>query len=222
MLSVLYEDNHCLAVAKPARLLTMGDASGDQSLVDLVREYLRAKYRKPGNVFVGVVHRLDRPVSGVVVFARTSKGAARLSAQFRDGTVDKVYRAVVTGHLDTDLVEWHDWLLKDERTNRVTRVAEGTPAARHSALSCRRLDRLQAGRLLLELRPVTGRSHQIRVQLAARGLPILGDSKYGSREPFHAGCIALHAWSLAFNHPTRAERVEVNCPLPETWGSLLD
>lgn len=221
MLTVLYEDNHCLAVAKPARLLTMGDQTADSTLVDLVRDYLRTKYHKPGNVFVGVVHRLDRPVSGVVLFARTSKGAARLSEQFREGTVEKTYQAVVTGQLAEESVEWRDWLLKDERTNTVTCVPAGTPGARESVLSCRRL---QGGgnRSLLQVTPITGRSHQIRVQLASHGLPIVGDAKYGSSARYREGCIALHACSLAFQHPTRAERIEVTCPRPGDWERLLN
>ena len=117
MLEVLYEDNHCLAVVKPARILTAGDETGDKSLLELAREYLRQRYNKPGNVFVGLVHRLDRPVSGVVVFARTSKAAARLSEQFRRGTVRKTYRAVVEGNIEGRSGEFVDWLLKNEQTN---------------------------------------------------------------------------------------------------------
>lgn len=220
MLTVLYEDNHCLAVAKPARVLTMSDATGDRTLVDLAREYLRAKYQKPGNVFVGVVHRLDRPVSGVVLLARTSKGASRLSEQFREGTVEKVYRAVVTGSLADETAVWRDWLQKDERSNRVTCVRAGTPGGRDSTLECRCLERLPGGRLLVEVRPLTGRSHQIRVQLASHRLPIIGDAKYGSHDRFEAGCIALHAWSLTFGHPTRGDRITVECPVPESWKKL--
>ena len=216
MLTVLYEDNHCLAVAKPPRLLTMGDASHDESLVDLARRYLREKYQKPGDVFVGVVHRLDRPVSGVVLLARTSKAAARLSEQFRSGTVDKFYRALIAGRFDGGNVVWRDWLLKNERNNTVACVAEGTGGARESVLECRAIER-RGGRTLVEIRPLTGRSHQIRVQLAAHGVPIVGDGKYGSHERFQPGCIALHAWSLAFTHPTRAERIVVSAPVPDFW-----
>ena len=216
MLTVLYEDNHCLAVNKPARLLTMGDSTGDESLVDQAREYIREKYHKPGQVFVGVVHRLDRPVSGVVLLARTSKGAARLSEQFREGSVTKVYQALVTGSGPLEPVTWRDWLLKDEIRNTVRCVAEGTPGARESILSVRPLGR-PGQRTLVEVCPLTGRSHQIRVQLSHHRLPIVGDAKYGSTEPFREGCIALHAAALTFRHPTREETITVAAPLPNSW-----
>jgi len=216
MLTVLYEDNHCLAVHKPARLLTMGDSTGDESLVDQAREYIRHKYQKPGQVYVGVVHRLDRPVSGVVLFARTSKGAARLSEQFRVGSVTKVYQALVTGPCPAGIETWRDWLLKDEAHNTVRCVAEGTPQARESILSCRLLER-RGARSLVEVTPLTGRSHQIRVQLAQHRRPIVGDAKYGSTERFREGCIALHASSLTFQHPTRDESIIVTAPLPDFW-----
>lgn len=216
MLTVLYEDNHCLAVNKPARLLTMGDSTGDESLVDQAREYIRQKYHKPGQVYVGVVHRLDRPVSGVVLLARTSKGAARLSEQFREGSVTKVYQALVTGSCPEGQVTWRDWLLKDESRNTVRCVAEGTPGSRESILSVRPLGR-PGQRTLVEVTPLTGRSHQIRVQLSHHRLPIVGDAKYGSIEPFREGCIALHASALTFRHPTRDETITVAAPLPNSW-----
>jgi len=216
MLTVLYEDNHCLAVLKPARLLTMGDDTHDDTLVEQARQYLKAKYQKPGNVFVGVVHRLDRPVSGVVLFARTSKGAARLSEQFRLGTVTKTYTALVSGPPLPGPVIWRDWLRKDPRTNRVTCVAAATQGARESSLSCTPLG--SCGRLQrVAVQPITGRSHQIRVQLAARGCPIAGDAKYGSQVPFRPGCIALHARRLEVLHPTLQQPLVIDCPEPRDW-----
>lgn len=215
MLTVLYEDNHCLAVCKPARLLTMGDQTADDTLVEQARRYLKAKYGKPGNVFVGVVHRLDRPVSGVVLLARTSKGAARLSEQFREGTVTKTYTALVQGACGGPET-WHDWLLKEPETNRVRCVPAGTAGARESTLEFRPLGRA-GGLQRVEVRPITGRSHQIRVQLAARGWPIAGDSKYGSTVPFRPGCIALHARRLEVRHPTRQEPLVIECPEPADW-----
>jgi 23S rRNA pseudouridine1911/1915/1917 synthase len=219
MLSVLYEDNHCLAVMKPARVLTAGDRTGDVSLLEMARDYLKEKYKKPGKVFVGLVHRLDRPVSGVVLFARTSKAAARLSEQFREGSVTKIYRAIVEGTVKEPSGEFMDWLVKDERTNVVRSVAPDSPSARESRLRFRRI-RMSRGLTLLEITPATGRSHQIRVQLATRGHPIYGDGKYGAKHSL-PGTIALHAAQLTFDHPTRHEPVTVSAPDPETWRRLL-
>jgi 23S rRNA pseudouridine1911/1915/1917 synthase len=219
MLDVLYEDNHCIAVVKPARVLTAGDRTGDVSLLDMVREYLKEKYNKPGNVFVGLVHRLDRPVSGVVLFARTSKAAARLSEQFRERTVTKVYRAIVEGKVGEPSGEFVDWLVKNERTNVVRSAAPNSESARESRLRFRRVESSR-GLTLLEITPATGRSHQIRVQLAVRGHPIYGDGKYGAKHSLQ-GTIALHAARLTFDHPTRHEPVTVSAPDPATWRGLL-
>ncbi len=218
MLTVLFEDNHCLAVAKPAGWLTMGDATGDSTLLDVAKQYIKDKYAKPGDVFLGVVHRLDRPVSGVVLYARTSKAAARFSEQFRTHAVQKMYLAAVTGRdipIEGDL---HDWLLKDEQTNRSRSVKPNTPGALECRLSFRRLQSSDRG-TLLEIRPQTGRSHQIRVQLATRGWPILGDTKYGSGQEFLAHAIGLHAWRLTVEHPTQKQPLTLTCPLPPGWQS---
>lgn len=227
MLEVLHEDNHCLAVNKPAGLPVQGDATGDESLLDLARADLKIRYAKPGNVFVGLVHRLDRPVSGVVLLAKTSKGASRLSEQFRSGDVQKVYWAWVEGRgdldLDLDEGEWTDRLLKDEARN-VVRVLAGDEGGRGKGKDARLAYRMleqRAGRMLLELRPLTGRSHQIRVQLASRGLPIVGDRKYGAKSVVRAldggPRIALHARSLDFTHPTSREAIAVVAPVPADW-----
>ena len=220
MLDVLYEDNHCLAVNKPAGLLAQGDVTGEVSLLDLARDYLKTKYDKPGNVFVGLVHRLDRPTSGVVVLARTSKAASRLSEQFRAGTVEKVYWAIVEGGPVEETGEWRDWLRKDELRNVVEVVSEGTPGGQPAALAFRVLGR-RGLETMLEVRPVTGRSHQIRVQLASRGFPIVGDWKYGARSTLTAldgkPRVALHARGLTFRHPTRAEATSLTCPAPADW-----
>jgi 23S rRNA pseudouridine1911/1915/1917 synthase len=220
MPEVLYEDNHCLVLNKPAGLLTQGDATGEPSLLDWAREDLKTRYNKPGNVFVGLVHRLDRPVSGAMVLGKTSKGAARLSEQFREGTVEKLYWAIVEGRCEEDAGEWTDALRKDEARNVVDVVAEGTPGSREARLGYRVMDR-GPGRTTLELRPITGRSHQIRAQLASRGLPIVGDRKYGARSTVTAldggHRIGLHARSLRFRPPTRPGEVSVVAPVPADW-----
>ena len=215
---ILYEDNHCLAVSKPARLLTVADETGDPNLLDLARDYLKQKYRKPGNVFLGLVHRLDRPASGVVLFARTSKAAARLSDQFRRRSVTKVYQALVAGRVEPASGRLEDWLLKNPQTNEVSVVAPHTPEAKAAALRYRVLACAAAGtRLEIELE--TGRSHQVRVQLASRGWPIQGDAKYGSTCKL-GGAIALHAASLTFEHPTKHEAITLTAAPPAFWGEI--
>lgn len=218
-LAVLYEDNHCLAVVKPARVLVAGDRTGDESLLELAKAYLKTKYRKPGAVYLGLVHRLDRPVSGVVLLARTSKAASRLSEQFRRGTVNKVYQALVEGRLEPAEGELSDWLLKDQTTNIVRTAA---PHAAGAKLSRLRYRTLEIGRnlTLVEVQPLTGRSHQIRVQLATAGHPICGDGKYGSRHS-GGGEIALHAAALTFEHPTSHEPTTIAAAVPASWGELL-
>ena len=218
--AVLYEDNHCLVVDKPAGLLTQGDVTGERSLVDWARSYLKERYGKPGNVYVGLVHRLDQPTSGVVFLARTSKAAARLSAQFREGTIEKVYWAVVEGNCDMPAGEWVDVLRKDERRNVVETIEPGEEGGRTARVEFRVLGRAE-GTTTLELRPMTGRSHQLRVQLAARGWPIVGDRKYGATRSLKAEDggfrVALHARQLTFTHPTSKEAISVLAPTPADW-----
>jgi 23S rRNA pseudouridine1911/1915/1917 synthase len=220
MIEILHEDNHCLAVNKPAGLLSQGDSTGDPSLLDVVRDYLKVTYAKPGNVFVGLVHRLDRPTSGVVLLARTSKGAARLSEQFRDGLVEKTYLTIAEGAWPDDSGEWSDWLIKDERTNIVSTVGPNTPGAQLASLGYQVLER-RSNRVTFELRPTTGRGHQLRVQLASRGLPIVGDRKYGATSRLIAQDgqprIALHARRLRFKHPTRPEHLTIEASIPADW-----
>jgi len=218
MLKVLYVDNHCLAVEKPPRMLTMPDRTGDASLYDLAKSWLREKYHKPGKVYLGLLHRLDRPVSGIVLFARTSKAAARLSAQFRERTIGKVYCAIVEGKLPPGELLFEDWLLKDPRRNVARRVAPGRPGAR---LARMQVCQSTATATRVILRPATGRAHQIRAQLAARGFPIVGDLKYGARRGW-GGRIALHASQLTFEHPISRQPVTINSDPPADWKLLLE
>jgi 23S rRNA pseudouridine1911/1915/1917 synthase len=220
MLEILFEDNHCLALNKPAGLLTQGDATGEPNQLDEAKENLRTRYQKPGNVFLGLLHRLDRPVSGAILFAKTSKAAERISRQFRDGSIRKVYWAIVEGRPPGESGEWIDILKKDEAKNVVSVVSASTPGGREARLAFRILER-RGGQTLLELRPFTGRSHQLRVQLASRGLPIVGDRKYGARSILRAADggsrIALHAREMAFTHPTRQEVISIVAPVPADW-----
>jgi 23S rRNA pseudouridine1911/1915/1917 synthase len=220
VIEILYEDNHCLATNKPAGLLAQGDDTGERSLVDEAAAYLKDKYAKPGNVFIGLVHRLDRPTSGVVVLARTSKAAARLSKQFHDGDVEKLYWAIVEGNCPDDEGVWSDTLRKDELQNVVSVVPPGTQGGREAALAFRVVERLRHT-CRLEIRPATGRSHQIRVQLASRGLPVVGDRKYGAASTLIAldgrPRIALHARELTFSHPISRAAISLIAPVPADW-----
>src|SRR5262249_44336167 len=182
-LEVLYEDNHCLAVAKPAGVVSTHFQGGEETLDRATKAYLKEKYKKPGRVFLGIVHRLDKPVSGVLLFARTSKAAARLSEQFRQGTVEKIYWVVVEGEVGKVAGSLEDWLKKDREIGRVEVVEPRTPGSRQALLHYQRRGQ-HGGLTLLEVRPQTGRTHQLRVQLAHHGHPIYGDAKYGSVRTF--------------------------------------
>ena len=214
-LEVLYEDNHCLAINKPAGRLTTHYQGEEETLDREIKSYLKQKYAKPGNVFLGVVHRLDRPVSGVLLFARTSKAAARLSEQFRHGSIEKVYWAVLEGTLVHPAGSLVDWLRKDEQRGRVEVVPPETPGARQALLHYQRKC-VRGGLSLVEVRPQTGRTHQLRVQWSHHGHPIYGDAKYGAVHTFGTG-IALHARCLTFLHPTKNEPVEIQADVPREW-----
>src|SRR5438105_2788338 len=181
--TVLFEDNHCLALSKPAPLLTQGVPAGLPTLEAWAKAYLRDRYGKPGNVYLGVPHRLDRPVSGVVLFARNSKAAARLAEQFQKHQVTKVYWALVEGEVRQAEDTWEDWLRKVPDEARAEVAPAGTEGAKRAVLESRVL-KSRPGEALLELRPRTGRTHQLRVQAAARGHPIRGDALYGATTPF--------------------------------------
>jgi 23S rRNA pseudouridine1911/1915/1917 synthase len=212
---VLYEDNHLLAIAKRANLPTMGVTAGGASLLTVAKSYIKRKYGKPGEVYLGVVSRLDSLVSGVVVFARTSKAASRLSRQFRTGEIEKTYWAIVERPPRPTAAECVDWLRKDEQRRKMLVARPGAPNAKEAKLSYRTLKRL-AGCALVEVRLETGRKHQIRLQLAHRGWPILGDRKYGARLSFPDG-IALHAREIRFIHPVRRTPIRLSAPIPDAW-----
>ena len=214
-LEILHEDNHCIAVSKPAGVGSAHFQGQDETLDRLVKDYLKAKYQKPGNVFLGVVHRLDKPVSGVLLFARTSKAAARLSEQFREGTVEKVYWAVVEGLVAQEAGSLEDWLRKDEQAGRVEVVPPNAPGAKQALLHFQKRGRHNE-LTWLEVRPQTGRTHQLRVQLAHHGHPVFGDARYGSVHTF-GDAIGLHARSLTFLHPVRYEPVTLTAELPREW-----
>jgi 23S rRNA pseudouridine1911/1915/1917 synthase len=217
-LTILYEDNHLLAVAKPPGLATMGVPDGKPSLLAAAKQYLKVKYDKPGEVYLGIVSRLDAPVTGVILLARTSKAAARLTEQFRSGTVEKLYWAVVEEQPDRPAGDCVDWVRKDERHRRMHIAAATNPDAKEARLSYRTLKSVSGG-TLLEVQLVTGRKHQIRLQLAHRGWPIVGDRKYGATTRLEEG-IALHARQLNFVHPVQKTEISLTAEVPRSWRSL--
>lgn len=226
-MDILYEDNHLLAVSKPAGLSTQGAAAGKPSVVTQAKAYLKRKFRKPGNVYLGVVSRLDSPVSGVVILARTSKAAARLNEQFRGRHVEKIYWAIGEGRVEPPCGQLVDFLAKDERNKRMAVVAQSRKRGKiaqaqgqKARLSYRRL-KVVLGNSLLEIALETGRKHQIRLQLAARGHPIVGDRKYGSKQAFPRG-IALHCHRMVIEHPVKKTRLEISAPVPRSWRNSLD
>ena len=217
---VLYEDNHLLAVEKPPNLPVQADRSGDDDLLSILKRWIGYKYQKPGAVYLGLVHRLDRPVGGAMVFARTSKAAARLTDAFAAHRQDKRYLAVLQGALDGPRV-LEDDLLKDGATGTVRVVSPGTPGAKHARLRTAPLC-ARDGLTLAEVELYTGRAHQIRVQHAHAGLPLWGDARYGGGRPGQQ--IALWAVSLTFEHPVRREPVHLvsRPPMTGAWAAFQD
>ena len=260
MIKVLYEDNHIIAVFKPSGVLTQGDKSGDVSLFDMVKDYLKEKYKKPGNVFLGLVHRLDKPVSGIVLFGKTSKGASRLSEQFRNHTIQKTYHGIVVGKPKEARGE-----IK-EKINKISFFAEGftdktdeellseikrATKTRTAELEYQVVPPLEAARMLggeaagiksdkyslLKILPKTGRFHQIRVQMANMGCPILGDEKYGGpaaswknnkspdgkavEDPRLRRDIGLCATAISFKEAVGGKQINLEIPLPEGWKGYI-
>ena len=213
--NVLYLDNHLIAVCKPAGILTQADDSGNESLMDQVKAWIKIEFNKPGNVFLGLIHRLDRNVSGVVLFARTSKGASRLSEQFRKKTTEKIYRAIVEGKPESEQSSLSHHLRKEKNLKSTVFQHPGKDT-QHAELEYKTLKHYESSSLL-EIKLHTGRFHQIRAQLAFTGHPISGDKKYGAVTSLPEKKIALYAHRLVFKHPISKEKVCVDSPPPAFW-----
>ena len=212
-LEILYEDNHLIAVNKTGSDLVQGDDTGDEPLSDKVKAYIKKKYNKPGDVFLGVVHRLDRPVSGVVLFARTSKALGRMNKMFQDKEVKKTYWAVVKELPEEDEATLRHFILKDSKKNKSYAFPKMRSGAKEAILSYKMISS-SASFHLLEVDLQTGRHHQIRCQLAKIGCPIRGDLKYGFPRSNPNGGITLHARKIRFTHPVTKEALEIVAPVP--------
>jgi 23S rRNA pseudouridine1911/1915/1917 synthase len=213
-LDVIYMDNHLLVVNKQQGLLSQGDETGDVDLVAMAKEHLKKKFNKPGNVFVGLVHRLDRPASGVLALARTSKAASRLSAQFRDNLPKKRYFAMVEGNCEGEGV-CENYLIKRDKGVRVT--SKNTPSAQYAELSWKAVA-WKGSVTLVEVLLKTGRPHQIRAQLSHMGFPILGDFKYGAKKELDGKNLALHCFFLSLSHPVKDETMKWVARTPRSWS----
>lgn len=222
-MEVVYEDNHIIIVNKSCSEIVQGDKTGDKPLSEKVKEYLKDKYAKPGNVFCGVVHRLDRPVSGLVVFAKTSKALARLNNMFKDKEVKKTYWAIVADKPRNDEAVLEDYLVKNERQNKSYAHPNPVQGSKKAILDYRVIGKSDRY-YLLEVHLHTGRHHQIRCQLANIGCPIRGDLKYGARRSNPDGGISLHARHIEFVHPVSHITVSVTAPIPDegVWKAFKD
>ena len=228
-MEVVYEDNHIIIVNKQSGEIVQGDKTGDRPLSDIVKDYIKEKYQKPGAVFLGVVHRLDRPVSGLVVFARTSKALTRLNKMFAEGEVHKTYWAIVKRSERLEVRgerndEWHTlehWLVRNEKQNKSYAYDHERPNAKKAVLTYRALSHSD-NYTLLEVNLMTGRHHQIRCQLAAMGCPIRGDLKYGAPRSNPDGSISLMSRRVEFIHPVSKAPIVVEAPVPNDtlWQAL--
>jgi len=214
-MTVLYEDNHIIAVNKTSSEIVQGDKTGDTPLSETVKQWLKEKYNKPGEVFIGVTHRLDRPVSGVVLFAKTSKALERLNAMFRDGQFQKTYWAIVKNPPPQPEGELIHYLVRNEKQNKSYASASEKPRSKKAVLTYRLVSSSDRY-FLLEIDLKTGRHHQIRCQLAAIGCPVRGDLKYGYPRSNPDGGISLHAREVRFIHPVSKEEIEIVAPIPES------
>lgn len=220
-MEVVYEDNHIIAVNKTCREIVQGDKTGDTPLSEMVKQYLKKKYCKPGNVFVGVAHRLDRPVTGLVLFAKTSKALARLNEMFREGSIKKTYWAIVKKQPPCEEDELINYLIRNEKQNKSYVYDMERPGSKKAVLHYKIIARSD-NYYLLEINLKTGRHHQIRCQLAKMGCPIKGDLKYGAERSNNDGGISLHARSMEFIHPVSKLPVKIVAPVPEEklWKNI--
>lgn len=216
MIKVIYEDNHLLVVEKPVNILSQGDDTNDKDMVNLLKQYVKEKYNKPGNVYIGLIHRLDRPVGGAMVFAKTSKAASRLSEQVRNKTFKKTYRAIIHGNMNKPEDILKDYLYKNKKTNMVSVVNKNHKEAKNAELSYKTLDR-KNGFSLVEIDLKTGRSHQIRVQFASRKHPLFGDQRYGQDVNKVGQQISLLSYKIEIEHPTTREKMEFVCEPPNEY-----
>lgn len=217
----LYEDNHIIIVYKEVGEIVQGDKTGDKPLSETVKEWIKAKYNKPGNVFLGVVHRLDRPVAGLVIFGRTSKATSRLNKMFRDGDVHKTYWAIVQGCPKEPQAELVNWIVRNEKMNKSFAYDREVPNSKKAVLTYKLIGKGD-NYSLLEINLRTGRHHQIRCQLSHIGLPIKGDLKYGARRSNPDGGISLISHKVEFVHPVSHKPISVVSPLPDDnlWKAL--
>lgn len=213
-MKVVYEDNHIIIVSKRSGEIVQGDKTGDKTLADEVKAYIKEKYAKPGNVFLGITHRLDRPVWGLVVFARTSKALARLNDMFREGNVNKTYWAICQNAPEVPEATLTHWLTRNERQNKSYAYDKEVPGAKKAVLHYRTIGKSERY-TLIEVKLMTGRHHQIRCQLAKIGCPIKGDLKYGARRSNPDGSISLLARKIEFAHPVSKEHICVESEIPD-------
>ena len=219
-LQVLFEDNHIIAINRRCGDIVQGDKTGDKPLSEIVKSFLKTKYSKPGNVYLGIPHRLDRPTSGVVIFAKTSKSLPRLNKIFKDGKVQKYYLAVTKNNPEKQEDTLIHWLRKNERTNKSTYFKKETVKAKKAVLHYRVLKKLERY-FIIEIELVTGRHHQIRCQLSAIGCPVRGDLKYGYDRSNNDGGIDLHAKKIIFEHPVSGKKIIIDAPVRDTkiWNA---
>lgn len=220
-MKVLYEDNHIIVINKAAGEIVQGDKTGDESLCETMKRYIKEKYAKPGNVFIGLPHRLDRPVSGIVVFAKTSKALERLNRMFSEGSVKKIYWALTKGIPVPAEAELETWILRNEKMNKSFSYPKEVKGSKRAVLHYR-LAAASQNYNLVEVELKTGRHHQIRCQLSSIGCPIKGDLKYGAQRSNPDGSISLHARYIEFTHPVSKEQIAITAPLPDDrlWQSF--